>query len=252
MKSIKKLNSKLQKIEEYEKQMKNFSKIEEIPYLQLIKYKNIMKQKQKITKEKYLVERFAKGSELLYKYNTNRWISDQNINCRKYCKLEARAKYERDLNLYKSGVIDERPISPRIQYLKNLKLFNNVFFKKVHNKLVNFKSNILPKKINQTAIGTAKLCIQGYRKIQSDCIYMRKYISTKKSVKYIKNIFYDANRQLLQANTIEKNNYADKEKSYRDSLRVQPQNYIEIYKNNQNDNKNITVKRKNVAVEYDI
>lgn len=252
MKSIKKLNSKLQKIEEYEKQMKKFSKLEDIAYLQFIKYKRYMKKKQRIEKEKKIVERFAKGCELLYKYDTNRWISDPNINCSKFCKLEEKANYRKDLKLYRCGLIDKRPTSLKYQNLKNSKLFNNIFFKKVHKILENFNSNVLPQKINRLAVSTAKLCIKGYRKIQSDYVYMRKYASTKKSVKYIEDIFNCAYNELEQSNVLPGIKYEEQCKRYRESLRVKPNNNIQVYKNSKNENKGITMKRKNIAIEYDM
>lgn len=135
MKSIKKLKHKLQKINKIESGINNYFDIDEVSIIQFLKLKYCIKQKKKITKELKLAERFAKGCKLLYEYDTRRWINDPRINCRKYCKLEAKAKYSRDLKLHKCGVLAQRPILPFFQkiinFIQNIEISNNVFFKRI-------------------------------------------------------------------------------------------------------------------------
>lgn len=157
MQSIKKLKKQLQKISQTEEQMKNINNIDETPILQLLMYRKIVQRKKKICEQINQTKRLAKGAKLLYDYETSCWIDNMKINCRKYKRLERKARYRRDFKLYKYGFIEKRPISPTIQFIESkfpkLDISNNVFFKKI--KKLNSKffskniNKLFPKEISQ-------------------------------------------------------------------------------------------------------
>lgn len=176
MKSIKNLKQKLQKINSILSNIKETSTMEEISVVQFLKLKHYIKLKKKITKEIKLVERFAKGCELLYEYDTRRWIDDPRINCRKYCKLEAKARYNRDLKLYKCGVLAKRPVLPILQnlmsYIQNKEFIKNVFFRKIRSiKLpqegrkfnMNFANAVVPNTITSSHISINEINVKKFR-----------------------------------------------------------------------------------------
>lgn len=142
MKSLKNLRHKLQKINSFISKIKNYPTLDQISVIQFLKLKYFLKQEKRITKEIKMVERFIKGCNLLYKYDTYRWINDPRINCRKYCKLENKARYNRDMKLYKCGVLQKRPMLPIFQklvdFFQNKEFSNNIFFKIIY-KLTSFK-----------------------------------------------------------------------------------------------------------------
>ena len=147
MKSIKKSKQKLQNINRFTNNIQCNYTIDKISVIQFFKIKHYIKTKKKILKEIKQVQRFVKGCKLLYEYDTRRWINNPRINCKKYCKLEAKAKYNRDLKLYKCGVLTKKPILPALQklneLLQNTELSNIIFFKRINQK---FKSGKLPQK----------------------------------------------------------------------------------------------------------
>lgn len=259
MKSIKKLNQKLQKIEKIEQQMKKYKSVGEIPIIQFLIYKNNIHRRDKICKEIEQVKRYAKGSKLLYEYEINCWIENPNINCREYSKLEAKAKYRRNLKLYKCGYLEKKPTLPFIQKFQSkfekISWLNNVLFQKINNKIINFNSNVLPHKINKIAVNSAKLCIQGVKKVQSECNSIKAYVASKDSIKYIRNVFKHASNQLAYSNETPKESKSKDKSSaeeYRASLKAKLNSTIKTPQKENKGNKNATIKRKNLVMEHEL
>ena len=190
MQSIKKLKQQLQKIEQVDNQMKSIKKIDEIPISQLLKYRKCLQRKKKICEQIKELERSAKGANLLYNYETSCWIENVKINCRKYKRLESKARYKRDLKLYKYGFLEKRPTIPAMQFIRIkfpiLNISDNSFFKKIKNLKSKFISkridNLIPKEIPQNFSNTYKTEVNKYKeslKVQPQNIkkmHKRKYV----------------------------------------------------------------------------
>ena len=220
MKNIKKLNRKLQKLES---QKINLDSLENVSVFQFAKYKKIVLEKEKIKKQINVVKLYGNEIKRKYEDQIDIWINNLSINCRKFSRLEKKEEYNRDMQLYKLGLLNKRPLSPIVQKLKDIlpkvdiSKFN--YFKKISNSYNNFKSNILPQKINKFAVNTAKVTIKGYRNIKSDIRFIRNYINSKNSVKYLKSVLQKANFEIQNSQL--QNMYKTKEEmDFRKSLRV--------------------------------
>ncbi len=224
MKKFYKLNQQLEKLES---QKQNYNSFENISIMQFIKYKNIISKKNKITKQMQKI--VSLGAEINSWYDTknNSWLENPKISCRKYCKLEQKICYQKDLKLYKLGLLNKKPMYPLFQniseklqpILPHLKNFLNKinYPKKIFTKLNYFSSNILPQKMNNLAIESLKHCIKGYKMVQGDIKYVKNYITSKKLYKHFKQLADEANKQLLSnENSI----------SFKDSLKVNPNQFI--------------------------
>ena len=228
MKNYSQLNSILQTLE----QQKTISdSIEDISIHNFfICKKNALKKKRVKNKMKKML---CSAQHAIESYNnyTNSLIKNNSINCRKYHKLEKKAKYLRDLKLYKLGFIKEKPTLPLFQKLNsNLKkfiipLFNP--FVKIYEQYIHFKSIVLPKRINDIAINAAKLSICGYRKIKSDCQFIKKHFDSCNSAQYMSNVMKLAKLQLEASDSSyskKTNAYtsSDAVSQYKQSLRLSP------------------------------
>ena len=193
MKNIKKLNSKLKKLEAITKEHK---KISAMSVLDFIFYKhNIAKKKsikQKLKKQIYI----AKGAIDCYKQYTNNLINNFKITPAKYNKLEKKAKYKRNVVLYKLGLIKQRPIHP--YFVPVQRVLNTILkpLSKFHSFFKKFKSYILPKKLNSIAVSAAKLCICGCRTIKSNYKFISQRMNLTPSAKYVHTIMEQAKSQL--------------------------------------------------------
>ena len=259
MKKINKLNQKLKKIEDLEGQIKSYKSLSRIPTIKFIMYKHEKNKKKNICKEIENIKRFAKGVELLYKYETENWIKDPNINCRMYNKLEAKARYRRNLKLYKLGFIKEKPKSTLFQKMQKVipkfNLSENNFIKKIQSNFKNFYSNLLPNNTNKIAVSTAKKIIKGYRDIQAGYKFVANNLLQNESIKYFKSVVNEARIELKNEAKLENNVSTCEEEGrrFRERLRFDPQKNIKVYTaNNKINGKSITVKSKNIAMEYDL
>lgn len=246
-----KINDLHQKLQDLNSQKQSFKSLENLSLLQFIKFKNL------ITKETKVRNKISKyvslSSEINFWYDTvnKAWIENPKIMCNKYCRLERKASYKKNLKLYKLGFINKKPVSPFIQdisklFLPVLKLFKFIYLKvktniqkisiirKICNKINYFKSTLLPQKINKLAINTAKIGIKGYRHLQSNYRLVRKSFEAKNSFKYLKSVIKEANQQVL---------ISEKEKKFKESLRVNPNTYYNSLHELQNRNK--IIKQKN-------
>ena len=229
MKKIKNLNQELQKLQ---KQKDNFISIEDASLKDFIKYKHINSKIKQLKENIEKINRSAEATKLLYETNEKKWMKSQKINCRKYCKLQMRAEYKRDLKLYKLGFLDKRP--PNILFLKIQPFLEKIqssvqdinysklsCFRKFHNKYNYFKSYFLPQQVNKLAINTAKLGIRGYRKLQEDCKFIRNNITSNDTFKYIKNTFRQANAQVDYEQSHNRA-FTPDELKFRESIRFNP------------------------------
>ena len=224
MKKIYKLNQQLEKLES---QKQKFNSFEDVSILQFIKYKNIISKKNKITKQMQKIVSLGEEVNFWYDTKNNSWIENPKINHRKYYKLEQNISYKKNLKLYNLGLSNQKPIHPSLQNIYNkfqpilnyLKIFLNKinFPKKIFTKLKYFLSNIFPQEINKLAITTLKPCIKGYKVIQNDIKYVKNQVKSKPLYKYIKELANEANNQLIAA---------EKNISFKESLKVNPQNLI--------------------------
>ena len=265
MKSNKNLTNKLDKLEA---QKANFSSFDNLSVLQFIKYKKIISQEKKINNQ--LSKNILLGNEINFWYDstTKSWINNPKINCRKYCKMERKAEYKKNIKLYKLGLLTKKPSLPIIQSINNslypVKDFfkNNVkpilikynFFKKIYNKYDYFKSQILPQKINNLAVNTASIGIKGYRYLKSDCRYIRNSIASKNSFMYFKNVIREANKKLdnpPKANNFKESlkleNFKSNDFVLNNSVPNKKNNHVY---SNQNNNSTIPHFKNNELAEY--
>jgi len=232
MKKINELNQKLQILES---QKKNLNSLENTSIFQFIKYKSVISQHKKVSKQLEKIKALGNEINFWYDQSTKSWIENPKVSCRKYYRLERKAKYKKDFTLYKMGLSDKKPLSPLFQILNNIwvpisKQINEIsqhikfvfckikfskfnLFSKISKSYKIFTSNILPQKINKLAVNAATLGIKGYRMFQSDCRYMRSFINSKDSIKYIKNVINTANMQVART---------EKAKTFKESLKVNP------------------------------
>lgn len=197
MKKIYELDQKLEKLQS---QKKSFNSFENTSVIQFIRYKKILSKENKIINKLHKLNLLAKEVNFLYDINTKSWIANPEINCRKYYKMEQNASYKKDLTLYKLGILKRKPTSPFLQNVKNHLPKPNYskynFIKKINKQLNNFISNILPQKINKLAVSIAKIGITGYRKLQNSYKFIQNSFTNKNSVKYVKGVIDEANRQI--------------------------------------------------------
>lgn len=225
MKKIYELDQKLEKLQS---QKIALDSIENISIIQFIKYRTNLSKEKRILNKLHKLNLLAKEVNFLYDINTKSWIANPQINCRKYYKMEQNASYKKDLTLYKLGILKEKPKSPFIQtikkYLPKLDYSKFNFFNKLRNQINYFTSHILPRKINNIAISTTKAGIKSYRKLQLNCRFIRSSFANKNSVKYLKSVIDEANRQI---------SISEKRNMFIDSLRFNPTNF---HSNQYNDN----------------
>ena len=226
MKKIYKLKNTLEKLD---LQKKNYNSLDNLSIPQFINYKMILSKESKINKQ--LEQAIMQEREINFWYdsNTKSWIDNSKINCRKYCKMEKKAAYKKDLKLYKLGLLNKKPTHPIINKVLSPigLLFNKKIkpiFKHIYNKIYLFKSQVLPQKFNNLAISTASIGIKGYRHLKSNCRYIRFSITSKNSFKYLKNVMQEANKKV---------DSAEKSKQFRESLKIENFNSQDInFKNN--------------------
>ncbi len=226
MKNFNLLNQKLKK---YEVQKKNFTNLENLSLFQFLNYKSIILKESKIKQKLQRTQKLVNEINFLYDATTKSWIENQNVNCRKYSRLKQKAEYQRDIKLYKLGCLEKKPLPPLLKkfksYLPKIDFSKYNFLKKIHNKFISFRSNVLPKKINNLAINTAKIGIKGYRKLRSDYRFFRRYMTSRDSIKYLKNVLEQAKMQLEQSEIQDElydRNITEKGAQFRESLKVKP------------------------------
>ncbi len=258
MKKINKLNLKLEKLES---QKQNYKSLENISILGFIKYKYIIQNQKKVSFK--LEKMISLGNEINFWYDTqnNSWIQNPNISCKKYFRLEKRAAYKKNLKLYKLGLSDKKPLLPFLQDIINklssikekldpvlekisskLPKINPskfILIQKIRKKYNHLTSVFISPKVNRLAVNTAKIGIKGYRKIQSNCRYIRNSINSKDSLKQVKKIIEEANHQI---------SLEDKKRKFRESLRVSPNNFNLSH----NSNKKINITKSKNDYEYSL
>ena len=236
MKKFNKLNQKLQVLES---QKRNLSSLEDASIFQFLKYKSILSQQRKVSNQMEKIVSLGNSVNFWYEQDTKSWIENPKVNCRKYYRLERQASYKKDLTLYKLGFLNKKPLPPLVQILNNTfapisKQMNEIFqdikfvfrtikfpkfnvFRKVGENCKTFTSNTLPQKINKLAVSTTMLGIKGYRMFQSDCRYIRSFINSKDSVKYMKTVLNTANIQATKNKTAS---------NFKESLKVNSNDFI--------------------------
>lgn len=195
---------------------------------QFISYKYILSKENKLNKKIHATENLYKKINSWYDSVTTDWVNDANISCQKFSKLEQRANYKKQKQLYKLGYSKNRPILPIFQNIyKQInphKKINNTqlrkrylkhqqynIFKIISSKKNNFLPYIIPMISHKLAIKCAKKCIIGYRTLQNDINYFRNYLSYTSSIQYLKSIKLEALNE-LNSNKINSN--------FKDSLKV--------------------------------
>ncbi len=188
-----------------------------IKFKEFLKYKNMIFKKELIEFEILKLQKIQNDIVTTYSKKNEKWLYDDNMNCRKYCKLEKKASYIRDKKLYKLGFVKPKPIHPISQNFINafkekilepisdqlpqnryssknifksllekppintfLKHFSkNIIFKKINT----FFKETIPTKLTTKAISETKKCIIGYRKISNNLntsakLYYRNILSS--------------------------------------------------------------------------
>ena len=231
---MRKINELNQKIKQLESQKKIFSSLENISIQEFIKYKSTIHQ---INKAKSQIDKIKfKEKEINFWYDTTTksWIENPKINCRKFSRLQKRATYKKNLNLYKLGVLNQKPLPPLLENLEvpldKINTLKSNYFQNIHDKYYYFISYYLPRNINKLAINAAKFGITEYRKLRSKCKLFTNYVSSRNLFKYLKNIIYQANSLVDEVSSKQNNiNHINstrtpKEIQFRQSLRFYPTN----------------------------
>ena len=213
MTNINILNNKLEKLN---LQMIQTKDINNISLHQFLKQKNLLKQQLKLNKKISKIRHQEQKINFIYESNTKSWIENPKINCRKFYKLDQKALYKKDLQLYKLGITTKKPISPIIMKISKFikPIFTSISFmsKKlisklskitIFNKLIKnlkiFKEQILPNQINNMAVNIATTVLKGYRELQYNYRFIRNNLKSKNSVKYLHTILEQANQRIIDS-----------------------------------------------------
>lgn len=211
------LNEQLQKIENEISQRSKT--INNGSFADFIKYKKLIRQKEILKKQ--IKQSIEKAQDAISSYNAynNKIVSNIKISCKKYCRLHAKAEYKRDHTLFKLGLINHKPTPPFIQNISNIFSFLSKPFikpaKKIKQSIKNFTSNIIPKKIENVAIGATKLCIKGHRTLQRNCTFFRKHLNATKYAEYVKHVVHEAQSQINNSYSFE-----SEARKFRSSIQV--------------------------------
>lgn len=175
------------------------------------------------------------------------WFNNQNISCRKYCKIEERELYKKDKILYKLGYLDTKPSHPffqsetfksivnyknlfqnKIKKINTIKSLNKVkSFLKLPNNKIDVRENV-SRKINTLAIKTAKLAISGYRTLAPSLTYLGNQISSLNIVQYARMVSAIAKKELATAShapikvSFSGRPFTEQEIAFRNSIRFVP------------------------------
>ena len=190
-------------------ELKEVQKINSYPIdLQTSSIFSIFSYKNRLRKQKKLETKIEKVNlskqKIIEKYDNQieSWLNNLKINCRKYCRLEPKAIYKKEKNLYKLGYLSKKPLSPFKQNLK--KFFSPIInlFKAIISKIPFYKLN--PKKnIKNLAVNSTKYCIKSYRKLECFKAYAKKNLLESTLIKRITNIKQEALKQLDEESKID-------------------------------------------------
>ena len=249
-----------QELNELESQKQNFKSIDKISIMQFLKYKRILTQKEKIFNKLEKNITMGKAVDFWYNESTKSWIENPSINCRKYYNMEKNAAYKKDLKLYQLGLINKKPSSPFIQYIKmkfrpikeninttiedfkrakpQIKLFklkisdikvpkiklpkisNITFINSFRQKYNSFITQTLPQKTNSIIFNLVVSCLKITKNLKDNYTYLKNFLYYKKSFKYMRNMVNIANSSITNNTTYQKKN------EFKDSLKVSPENIV--------------------------
>ena len=233
MKKLKKLERSLKKLE---LQKEKFTNIKDLTIFQFLKYKSIISQERNLTKEIKKVQSLANQIKFIYDAKTNSWINNSKIKCTKYHRMQQRAEYKRDLQLYKLGFLEEKPLSPlqkKIKpYLPKLNFSKKPLFKKTSSQIHEFNSFKIQKELDRISISIAKTAIRGYRKLHSGHKFVKNYITSKEAYRHMKEIISEAKAQVEQSelqDAYAKSNLSQKAVEFRKSLRFTPDSVFSAF-----------------------
>lgn len=159
------------------------------------------------------------------------WFNNQNINCRKYYKLEQKELYKKDKTLYKLGYLNKKPTPPFVksETFKSLINIKNSVQNKFKSVLKIPDSQIsIANQLNTLAIKTVKIAIKGYRTILPSVNYIGNHINSLNITKYTKNVVSIAQRELDMSNSkpivvsYSKRPFTEQEIAFRNSIRYVP------------------------------
>lgn len=193
-----KFNNLTKEFELLKKKLEQCPPVSQISSKELLNYHSLISKKELL--ESQISQLLNSKNNILKKYSTRneKLLYDDNLSCRKYCKLEQKASYSRDKKLYKLGFLDLKPTPPILQNLKQfvttkimqpasdyfspkLSLFKRKFLSHINKsplpKVNNFIKNTLPLKLTNTAINGTKKCILGYRTISNSLTFSAKTFS---------------------------------------------------------------------------
>lgn len=199
--------------------LNNFSSLNNISSKELKKYLSLISRKEFLQKK--INNMLMKRTNIIGSYNDkNRaWLSS-DLNCRKYCKLEQRASYKRDLSLYRTGFLNKHPSPPFFQNLKtfiserfiqpfsskssNLKNQLNLSWEstksrspiyKIIQKNKKFIKEDLPISLAQIAISSTKKYILSYRKFSDSIHLFSRSISSSTPIRTLSFIINQARQE---------------------------------------------------------
>lgn len=184
------------------KDLENLQKINSFPMdlqtssiISLIAYKHRLYKQRKL--ESKIQALNTTKQKIIEKYDTQieNWLNNLKISCKKYCKLEPKATYQKEKLLYKLGYSSKRPVSPFEQNLKKIFAPIVISFKSLVSKIPFYKLN--PKKnITNLAVNSTKYCIKSYRKIKNFKACARKSLLSSTLIRRMQNIKQEALKQL--------------------------------------------------------
>lgn len=211
------------------------TKLQQAPPLYELSTKQFDYYKPLISRKNFLETEISKlldcKSKILKTYSTNneKWLYDDFLNCRQYCKLEERAAYTRDKKLYKLGFLDSKPVPPIIRKLSSfinttiiepanekISLASSLIKKiPIFQSIKKFTNTTLPNELTNLAISGTKKCIIGYRNLSNSVNYSVKRFS--------RNVSSSPVIQMLSYIGKQAQKEADLESaSFRDRIRVTP------------------------------
>lgn len=218
-----KFNILTKDLELLKKKINQAPPVSQISSKDFLKYHSLISKKELLESEIYKLLNLKNSITNTYNSSNEKWLYDDNMNCKKYCKLEKKASYSRDKKLYKLGFLDSKPIHPFLQNLKqfistkvsspaSIKLtsiknkFQSFICKTPIHKVSDYVENTLPIKLTNIAISGTKRCIIGYRNITNSLNTSTKTFSRQVSsapiIKFLSYINNQAKKEAdLQSNS---------------------------------------------------
>lgn len=204
--------------------MKNIAEIKSFETLTVSEFKAYKKliSRRDFVKQKILFyENLKQKTETTYNSKNVKWLYDDSLNCRQYCRLEKYANYKKERKLYKLGYLPNKPLFPLLKsikehvefyYLEPLNEKKQVLKDKFESywnstkqksptyqnikKIQYYKNAVLPQKLNRLAINKTKKIISGYRKFKNNTHCFSRALSYSPVIQILNGFYCEAKKEL--------------------------------------------------------